>query len=58
MYKNVYGHTDGQTDGQRHAIMCPLFKNWHIHAVIKFHQYFLIGYQVMACTRFVYTKLA
>ena len=46
------------TNGQHHAIICPLFKNGHIHTVIKFHQYFSTGYQVMAGTRFVYTKLA
>ena len=54
----MYGQTDGQLDRQRHAIICSLFKkkNWHIHTVIMFQQYFPIGYQVMACTRFVYTK--
>ena len=34
------------------------FKNAHIHTVMKFHQYFPVGYQVMPCTTVAYTKYA
>ena len=51
MYKTVYGHTDKQMDRlmdrQSHLILCPLFRNVHLHTGIKFHQYLPSGYQVL-----------
>ena len=51
-------HEDILTDRQLHAMICPLYKNVHTHTVIKFLQYFKIGYQVMPCSKFVCSKLA
>ena len=59
MYKDVSDiRMDRRTDGQGHAFIFQLFKHRHKHTVIQFHHYFPIVHQIMACTRFVYTKLA
>ena len=51
---------DRQTERKHYAVTCPHFKNGHIHTVIKFHQYFPIGYQLsydITCTKFVESML-